>query len=90
MTRIKTALIAGALTMASTGAFAQTMAPTTGVNFGSPAYEAYQARTDGMNSYASADRVRMPMTHAVSTSRSRIDPRDLAKGYVTGGGVSLR
>lgn len=89
MTRIKTALIAGALTIASTGAFAQTMAPTAGVNFGSPAYEAYQARTDGMNSYASADRVRMPTTRAVSTSR-RIDPRDLAKGYVTGGGVSLR
>lgn len=90
MTRIKMALIASALTMASTGAFAQTMGPTAGVNFGSPAYEAYQARTDAMNSYASADRVRMPMARAVPTSQGRIDPRSLANGYVSGGGVTLR
>lgn len=90
MTRTKMALIAGALTIASTGAIAQTMGPTAGVNFGSPAYEAYQARTNGSDSYASANRVRMPMTRASSMSRQQIDARDLANGYVNGGGVDLR
>lgn len=90
MTRTKIALIAGALTIASTGAFAQTMGPTAGVNFGSPEYEAYQARTNGMDSYASAHRVRTPTARAVPTSQWRIDSRDLANGYVTGGGVDLR
>lgn len=95
MTRIKMALVASALTIASTGAFAQTMGATAGVDFGTPAYQAYQqhrayqARTDGSESYASAERVRTPIPRAAPSSR-RIDPRVEGAGYVTGGGVSLR
>lgn len=95
MTRTKMALIAGALTIASTGAFAQTMGATAGVNFGTPGYQAYQqhrtyrVQTSGTDSYASADRVRRPISHA-APSLWRIDPRAEGAGYVTGGGVSLR
>lgn len=89
MTRMKIALVASALTIASTGAFAQTMAPTNGVNFRTLNYQAYRAQTNGMDSYASADRVRAPTSRA-TPSRWQIDPRDVGIGYVTGGGVSLR
>lgn len=89
MTRMKIALVAGALSIASTGAFAQTMAPTTGVNFRTLNYQAYQAQTNGVDSYASADRVRAPIPRAAPSYR-RLDPRDVGAGYVTGGGVSLR
>jgi len=92
MTRMKISLIAGALTIASTGALAQTMAPTQGVNYGTPAYQAYQAyqaHTGGADSYASADYVRTPIPRA-APPRWRIDPRAEGAGYVTGGGVSLR
>lgn len=87
MTRMKMALVAGALTLASTGAFAQTMGATAGVNFRTLNYQAYQGQTSGTDSYASADRVRTPISRAVP---SRLDPRDVGAGYVTGGGVSLR
>lgn len=89
MTRMKIALVASALTIASTGAFAQTMAPTSGVNFRTLNYQAYQAQTNGIDSYASADRVRAPISRA-TPSPWRIDPRAEGAGYVTGGGVSLR
>lgn len=88
MTLMKTALIAGALTIASTAAFAQIGAPTAGVNYRTLNYQAYQAQTNGADSFASADRVRTPRSNAAS--RWRIDPRSEGAGYVTGGGVDLR
>jgi hypothetical protein len=93
MTSIKTALLAGALAIASSSAFAQTIAPTTGVDFGSPAYRAYQQDTD-LNSYASATRIQTtgPIAQGAYTANSawQARARALGAGYVQGGGVSYR
>jgi hypothetical protein len=93
MTSIKISLMAGALVVASSSAFAQTIAPTIGVDFGSPNYRAYQQDT-GLNSYASATRIQTTgpiaqgayMANTAWQSRARA----LGAGYVQGGGVSYR
>ncbi len=91
MNSIKTFLLAGALAIAGSTAFAQTMAPNIGVNFGSPNDDAYRADA-GLNSYASVDRVRPAALVASQAPRSVWQSRaqDIGAGYVTGGGVSLR
>jgi hypothetical protein len=92
MTSIKIALLAGALVFAGSSAFAQTIAPTAGVDFGSPNYRAYQ-QDASFNSYASTTRIQTtgPIAqggYLANAWRSR--GQALGAGYVQGGGVSYR
>jgi hypothetical protein len=58
MRLIKTVLFVGALVIASSGAYAQTIATNVGVNLGSPNYYANRQNT-GLNSYDRARPVRV-------------------------------
>jgi hypothetical protein len=99
MKTIKTVLLVGALTIASSGAFAQTIAPNVGVDLGSPSYRAYQHDT-ALNAYDSADGVRSKgpawasrferkrawQARAAAESRAH----EVGALIVNGGGVDLR
>ena len=91
MRSIKTALLVGALAIASSSAFAQTIVPNIGVDFGSPSYRAYQRDTRLNDDFyrlpvgspawaARLDRYRAEQTRAEA----------MGAGIVTGGGVSMR
>jgi hypothetical protein len=97
MKTITTALLVGALTIASSGAFAQTIAPNGGVDLGSPSYRAYQ-QDSGLNAYDSADGVRNKPSASRSernrTLRAHVAAENRAHEVggliVSGGGVDLR
>ncbi|HEY2754616.1 MAG TPA: hypothetical protein VGJ01_02600 [Pseudolabrys sp.] len=99
MKTIKTALLVGALAIASSSAFAQTIVPNIGVDFGSPSYRAYQ-RDTALNSYDSADGVRSKGPawasryehNRASQARTAAERRAHENGglIVSGGGVDLR
>jgi hypothetical protein len=99
MKTIKTALLVGALTIASSGAFAQTIAPNVGVDLGSPSYRAYQ-QDSALNAYDSADGVRgkgpawaTRYDHSrASQARTAAENRahEIGGLIVSGGGVDLR
>jgi hypothetical protein len=89
---IKIGLMAGTL-VASSSAFAQTIVPTIGVDFGSPSYRAYQRDTNLID-YTTATRIRT--TGPISQGAYAAPPwwhsrkQVLRAGYVQGGGVSYR
>jgi hypothetical protein len=97
MKPIRTALLVGALAIASSSAFAQTIVPNTGVDFGSPSYRAYQ-RDSGLNSYDSADGVRSNgpawasryEQRRASQAAAEKRAREIGGLMVSGGGVDLR
>jgi hypothetical protein len=99
MKTIKTALLVGALAIASSSAFAQTIAPNIGVDFGSPGYRAYQRNT-AMDSYDSAAGVRSKGPAWASRyehsrawqARIAAENRahEIGSLIVNGGGVDLR
>jgi hypothetical protein len=88
MTMIKAILLVGTLAISSTSAFAQTIVPTAGVDFGSPSYDAYQ-RANRTGSDAHAGRVRRadPARQA-PVARTRTETT--GQGYVSGGSSDRR
>lgn len=76
MKTLTTALLAGVLATASTVAFAQTVAPTTGFDYRS----AYGSTADANASYASAGRTVHVRTHRTAVQRP-------SRAYTTGGSV---
>jgi hypothetical protein len=79
MKYIKIALLAGGLASVSSFAFAQTVAPTAGVNYG--AVYGSSTNADGTASYARADkRVHTRAVHNTANRQSR-------SGVTTGSGV---
>jgi hypothetical protein len=96
MKTINTALLVGALAIASSSALAQTIAPDVGVNFGSPTYRAYQ-QDMALKSYDSAGGVRSNGPAWASRYEHRRAPtaaenraREIGGLIVSGGGVDLR
>ena len=97
MKTINTALLVGALAIASSSAFAQTIAPDVGVNFGSPTYRAYQ-QDMALKSYDSAGGVRSKgpawasryEQRRASQAAAEQRAREIGGLMVSGGGVDLR
>jgi hypothetical protein len=88
MKPIKTALLVGALTVASSSAFAQTIVPNVGVDFGSPSYQAYQ-RDIALNNYDRASRYGHRRAWQGCTAAER-RAHEIGGLIVSGGGVDLR
>jgi len=96
MKTIKAVLLVGALTIASSSAFAQTIAPNVGVDLGSPSYRAYQ-QDNALKAYDSADGVRSKgpawasrYEHRRAPTAAETRAHEIGALIVNGGGVDLR